>query len=114
MEVALLQHLHRAPRSHLLSLAADFFALTKPRVTLLAAFTGALPPMIGWAATTGEIGFRPFTLFLIIFLWTPPHFWALSLNRADEYVWSGVLMLPVAAGRAETTLRSPSLRAHEV
>src|ERR1700722_18312631 len=44
---------------------------------------GALPPVIGWAAVTGEIGLEPLTLFLIIFLWTPPHFWALALNRTD-------------------------------
>src|SRR5882762_506967 len=46
---------------------------------------GALPPVIGWAAATGEIGLEPLTLFLIIFLWTPPHFWALALNRTDDY-----------------------------
>src|SRR4029077_18867193 len=64
---------------------------------------GALPPVIGWAAATGRIGLEPLTLFLIIFLWTPPHFWALSLNRADEYGRAGVPMLPVVAGRAATT-----------
>ena len=64
---------------------------------------GALPPVIGWAAATGEIGFEPLTLFLIVFLWTPPHFWALSLNRSDEYARAGVRMLPVVAGRAATT-----------
>ena len=46
---------------------------------------GALPPVIGWAAATGEVGLEPLTLFLIIFLWTPPHFWALALNRTDDY-----------------------------
>jgi protoheme IX farnesyltransferase len=64
---------------------------------------GALPPVIGWAAATGEIGLEPLTLFLIIFLWTPPHFWALALNRADDYARAGVPMLPVVAGRAATT-----------
>ena len=59
--------------------------------------------MIGWAAATGDIGLEPLILFLIIFLWTPPHFWALSLNRADEYARAGVPMLPVVAGRAATT-----------
>jgi protoheme IX farnesyltransferase len=63
---------------------------------------GALPPVIGWAAATGEIGLEPLTLFLIIFLWTPPHFWALALNRADDYARAGVPMLPVVAGRAAT------------
>jgi heme o synthase len=64
---------------------------------------GALPPVIGWAAATGEVGIQPLVLFLIIFLWTPPHFWALALNRTDDYVRAGVPMLPVVAGRAATT-----------
>jgi len=64
---------------------------------------GALPPVIGWAAATGEVGVEPLTLFLIIFLWTPPHFWALALNRTDDYARAGVPMLPVVAGRAATT-----------
>ena len=63
---------------------------------------GALPPVIGWAAATGEIGLEPLTLFLIIFLWTPPHFWALALNRSDDYARAGVPMLPVVAGRRAT------------
>jgi protoheme IX farnesyltransferase len=63
---------------------------------------GALPPIIGWAAGTGEVGLEPLTLFLIIFLWTPPHFWALALNRTDDYTRAGVPMLPVVAGRAAT------------
>jgi protoheme IX farnesyltransferase len=63
---------------------------------------GALPPVIGWAAATGEIGFEPLALFLIIFLWTPPHFWALAINRSDEYARARVPMLPVVAGRAAT------------
>src|ERR1700761_4016730 len=64
---------------------------------------GALPPVIGWAAATGSIGLEPLALFLIIFLWTPPHFWALALNRADDYARAGVPMLPVVAGRTATT-----------
>jgi protoheme IX farnesyltransferase len=64
---------------------------------------GALPPVIGWAAGTGGVGLEPLTLFLIIFLWTPPHFWALALNRTDDYARAGVPMLPVVAGRAATT-----------
>jgi protoheme IX farnesyltransferase len=64
---------------------------------------GALPPLIGWAAATGEIGLEPLALFLIIFLWTPPHFWALALNRADDYARAGIPMLPVVAGKAATT-----------
>ncbi|MFQ3456686.1 heme o synthase [Bradyrhizobium sp. UFLA01-814] len=64
---------------------------------------GALPPVIGWAAATGQIGLEPLTLFLIIFLWTPPHFWALALNRTDDYARAGVPMLPVVAGRTAAT-----------
>jgi protoheme IX farnesyltransferase len=64
---------------------------------------GALPPVIGWAAATGQIGSEPLTLFFIIFLWTPPHFWALALNRTDDYARAGVPMLPVVAGRTATT-----------
>ncbi|MDH2384975.1 heme o synthase [Bradyrhizobium sp. CER78] len=64
---------------------------------------GALPPVIGWVAATGHAGLEPTTLFLIIFLWTPPHFWALALNRSDDYARAGVPMLPVVAGRAATT-----------
>ncbi len=64
---------------------------------------GALPPVIGWTAATGEIGIEPLTLFLIIFLWTPPHFWALALNRTDDYARAGIPMLPVVAGRPSTT-----------
>jgi heme o synthase len=63
---------------------------------------GALPPVIGWAAATGEIGIEPLVLFLIVFLWTPPHFWALALNRSDDYARAGVPMLPVVAGRTAT------------
>jgi protoheme IX farnesyltransferase len=64
---------------------------------------GALPPVIGWAAATGDIGLDPLALFLIIFLWTPPHFWALALNRTRDYERAGVPMLPVVAGCAATT-----------
>lgn len=63
---------------------------------------GALPPVIGWAAVTHDIGLAPVLLFLIIFFWTPPHFWALSLRRCEEYRRAGVPMLPVVAGAAET------------
>ena len=63
---------------------------------------GALPPVVGWAAATGDVGLEPLTLFLIIFLWTPPHFWALALNRTSDYARAGVPMLPVVAGRDAT------------
>jgi protoheme IX farnesyltransferase len=74
-----------------------------PQNIVIGGAAGALPPVIGWTAASGEIALEPFILFLIVFLWTPPHFWALSLNRADEYARAGVPMLPVVAGRAETT-----------
>jgi heme o synthase len=74
-----------------------------PQNIVIGGAAGALPPVIGWAAAAGDIGLEPLILFLIVFLWTPPHFWALSLNRADEYARAGVPMLPVVAGRAETT-----------
>jgi len=73
-----------------------------PQNIVIGGAAGALPPVIGWAATSGRIGLEPLVLFLIVFLWTPPHFWALALNRANEYARAGVPMLPVVAGRAET------------
>ncbi len=63
---------------------------------------GAFPPMVGWACATGGIALDPILLFLIIFLWTPPHFWALALTRARDYERVGVPMLPVTAGPIET------------
>jgi len=74
-----------------------------PQNIVIGGAAGGLPPVIGWAAANGEIGPEPLILFLIIFLWTPPHFWALSLNRADEYARAGVPMLPVVAGKSATT-----------
>jgi protoheme IX farnesyltransferase len=74
-----------------------------PQNIVIGGAAGALPPVIGWAAATPDIGSEPLILFLIIFLWTPPHFWALSLNRSDEYARAGLPMLPVVAGRVETT-----------
>jgi protoheme IX farnesyltransferase len=63
---------------------------------------GAFPPMIGWAAATGAVSIESILLFLIIFFWTPPHFWALSLFRSDDYARAGIPMLPVVAGAEET------------
>jgi protoheme IX farnesyltransferase len=74
-----------------------------PQNIVIGGAAGALPPVIGWAAATGNIGPEPLILFLMIFMWTPPHFWALALNRSDEYARAGVPMLPVIAGRAATT-----------
>jgi protoheme IX farnesyltransferase len=73
-----------------------------PQNIVIGGAAGALPPVIGWVAATGSVGLEPLILFLIIFLWTPPHFWALSLNLAGEYARAGVPMLPVVAGKAET------------
>jgi heme o synthase len=73
-----------------------------PQNIVIGGAAGALPPMIGWAAATGSIGVEPVLLFLIIFLWTPPHFWALALNRADDYARAGVPMLPVIVGERQT------------
>src|SRR4249919_532192 len=73
-----------------------------PQNIVIGGAAGAFPPMIGWAAATGGIGIESILLFLIIFFWTPPHFWALGLSRADEYARAGVPMLPVVAGQAET------------
>jgi len=74
-----------------------------PQNIVIGGAAGALPPVVGWASATGDIGLEPIVLFLIVFLWTPPHFWALSLNRVDEYRRAVVPMLPVIAGRAATT-----------
>jgi heme o synthase len=77
----------------------------KPRTSqniVIGGVAGALPPVIGWVAATGHVGSEPLFLFLIIFLWTPPHFWALSLTRAGEYARAGIPMLPVVAGAIET------------
>lgn len=63
---------------------------------------GAIPPLVGWAAVTGDLSFTPWLLFTLIFLWTPPHFWALALMIKDDYAQVGVPMLPVVAGEAVT------------
>jgi protoheme IX farnesyltransferase len=66
---------------------------------------GALPPVVAWAAATGSLSIEPWLLFLIIFFWTPPHFWALALFRTDDYARAGVPMLPVVAGPDATRLQ---------
>jgi len=73
-----------------------------PQNIVIGGAAGALPPVIGWTAITGTIGWESLVLFAIIFLWTPPHFWALALYKADEYERAGVPMLPVVAGVART------------
>jgi protoheme IX farnesyltransferase len=66
---------------------------------------GALPPVVAWAAATGSLSVEPVLLFLIIFFWTPPHFWALALFRSDDYARAGIPMLPVVAGPDATRLQ---------
>ena len=73
-----------------------------PHNIVIGGASGALPPMIGWAAVTGDVGLGAIILFLIIFLWTPPHTWALALFRRGDYEAAGVPMLPVVAGDRET------------
>jgi protoheme IX farnesyltransferase len=73
-----------------------------PQNIVIGGAAGAFPPVIGWAAATGSIGIEPILLFLLVFFWTPPHFWALSLNRTQDYARARIPMLPVVAGAAET------------
>ena len=75
-----------------------------PQNIVIGGAAGAFPPLIGWAAATGQIGVLPLLLFAIIFLWTPPHFWALSLFVRSDYAAAGIPMLPVVAG-VESTRR---------
>jgi protoheme IX farnesyltransferase len=76
-----------------------------PQNIVIGGASGALPPVIGWAAVTGSVSIEPILLFAIIFLWTPPHFWALALVRNDDYENAGVPMLPVVAGVRNTQLQ---------
>ena len=73
-----------------------------PQNIVIGGAAGALPPVVAWAAATGEIGLGAVVLFILIFVWTPPHFWALALLKSDEYSASGVPMLPVVAGKERT------------
>jgi protoheme IX farnesyltransferase len=94
----------------LLALASAFYVFVytvwlkrrTPQNIVIGGAAGAFPPMIGWAAVTGAVSLESIALFLIIFVWTPPHFWALALDRAGDYAKAGVPMLPVVAGKAET------------
>ncbi|MEX1059581.1 MAG: heme o synthase [Methyloceanibacter sp.] len=78
---------------------------TTPQNIVIGGAAGAFPPMIGWAAATGGVSLEPFILFLIIFIWTPPHFWALALLRTRDYARAGVPMLPVVRGADATRLQ---------
>ena len=75
-----------------------------PQNIVIGGASGAMPPVLGWAAITGDVTFQPLLLFLIIFAWTPPHFWALALYRRKEYARAGVPMLPVTHGEEFTRL----------
>src|SRR5947208_2590866 len=75
---------------------------TTPHNIVIGGAAGAFPPLIGWTCVTGSVAIEPLLLVLIIFFWTPPHFWALSLTRADDYARARVPMLPVVSGLAET------------
>ena len=73
-----------------------------PQNIVIGGAAGAFPPMVGWAAVTGDVGAASLVLFALIFFWTPPHFWALSLYRTGDYARAGVPMMPVVAGARET------------
>ncbi len=75
---------------------------TTPHNIVIGGAAGASAPLIAWAAVTGTVGWPAWIMFLVIFLWTPPHFWALALYRSDDYAAAGVPMLPVVAGERET------------
>ncbi len=76
-----------------------------PQNIVIGGASGAMPPVLGWAAVTGEVGIEAMLLFLIIFAWTPPHFWSLALYRTEDYARAGVPMLPVTHGKPYTRLQ---------
>jgi protoheme IX farnesyltransferase len=76
-----------------------------PQNIVIGGASGAMPPVLGWAAVTGEVTIEPLLLFLIIFAWTPPHFWSLALYRTEDYARAGVPMLPVTHGKPYTRLQ---------
>jgi protoheme IX farnesyltransferase len=94
----------------LLALATAFYVFIytiwlkrrTPQNIVIGGAAGAFPPMIGWAAVSGDVSLMPILLFTIIFMWTPPHFWALALYRSGDYARAGVPMLPVVSGARET------------
>src|SRR5215471_6383895 len=87
--------------------AIVYTVILKPRTPqniVIGGASGAMPPVLGWAAVTGEISAEPLILFLIIFLWTPPHFWSLALYRTNDYARAGLPMLPITHGPRYTKL----------
>ncbi len=88
--------------------AVIYTVILKPRTPqniVIGGASGAMPPVLGWTAITGDVGAEALILFLIIFLWTPPHFWALALYRVEDYRKSGLPMLPITHGNAFTRLQ---------
>lgn len=81
-----------------------FLKKATPQNIVIGGASGAMPPLLGWCAVTGEVGFEAMLLFLIIFVWTPPHFWALALYRQEDYKMSGLPMLPVTHGAKFTAI----------
>jgi len=81
-----------------------FLKRSTPQNIVLGGAAGAAPPLLGWAAMTGEVNGEALLLFLIIFVWTPPHFWALAIKRKEEYARAGLPMLPVTHGVTFTKL----------
>ena len=75
-----------------------------PQNIVIGGASGAMPPVLGWAAVTGDVSAEPLILFLVIFLWTPPHFWSLALYRTNDYARSGLPMLPITHGPRYTKL----------
>jgi protoheme IX farnesyltransferase len=82
-----------------------FLKHATPQNIVIGGVAGAAPPLLGWTAVTGQLGPEPLLLMLIIFAWTPPHFWALALHKREEYARAGVPMLPVTHGEAFTRLQ---------
>ncbi len=108
--VAVLGLLVNLPAAALLAFTIFFYVViytvwlkrSTPQNIVIGGAAGAFPPMIGWAAVTGSLTLEPILLFMIIFFWTPPHFWALALYRTEDYARAGIPMLPVVAGDAYT------------
>ena len=82
-----------------------FLKRATPQNIVIGGVAGAAPPLLGWTAITGELGPEPLLLMLIVFAWTPPHFWALAIHKHEEYAKAGVPMLPVTHGDAFTRLQ---------
>ncbi|ATJ82915.1 heme o synthase [Halomonas beimenensis] len=82
-----------------------FLKRATPQNIVIGGVAGAAPPLLGWTAVTGQLGPEPLLLMLIVFAWTPPHFWALAIHKRDEYARAGVPMLPVTHGSAFTRLQ---------